>query len=442
MTNASTFNEILPNGSRPRVAVIGAGVSGLTAAHALKHSHDVEVFEAESRPGGHSSTVSVPSPNGDQPVDTGFIVFNDRNYPNFNALLDELDVPWTRSNMSFGVSDEHGAFEYAGSSPNALFATRGNIVRPAFHRMVLDLMRFNREAKRIARADQLDDVSLSDFLAAGGYSKLFIERLIMPQVSAVWSADPQQLSSFPARIVFQFFDNHGILELTGRPSWRTVVGGSAAYVQRLTEPLGDRLHLGVGVEAVRRGEHGVALKLSDGAEVVFDEIVIAAHSDQALAMLSDPSEDERSVLGAIPYQQNEVVLHTDASLMPRRRAAWASWNYHLLDNPSERSTVTYWMNNLQPLDPAIDYFVTLNLTDRIDPAQVIKTQSFAHPVFTAEGLAAQQRHSEISGVNRTHYCGAWWRWGFHEDGVWSALRAAEAVQAGDSRRGAEELALA
>ena len=418
---------------RRRVAVIGAGVSGLTAAHALQGRHDVEVFEAETRAGGHSSTVVVPATDGEQPVDTGFIVFNDRNYPSFNALLDELGVEWTRSNMSFGVSDEHGAFEYAGSSPNALFATRGNIVRPAFHRMVLDLLRFNRDAKRIVKNNQLDDISLSDFLSAGGYSKLFIEKLILPQVSAVWSADPGQLASFPARIVFQFFDNHGILELTGRPRWRTVVGGSAAYVQKLAAPLAERLHLGTGVEAIRRGENGVALKLSDGAEVVFDEVVIAAHSDQALSLLADPSESERQVLGAIPYQPNDVVLHTDASLMPRRRAAWASWNYHLFEEARDRSTVTYWMNNLQPLDPAIDYFVTLNLTDRIDEAKVLKTQTFAHPVFTAAALAAQERHGEISGVNRTHYCGAYWRWGFHEDGVWSALRAVKAVGAGSTR---------
>jgi predicted NAD/FAD-binding protein len=430
---------ILP---RRRVAIVGAGVSGLTVAHALAERHDVEVFEIEPRAGGHSSTVLVPASQGEQPVDTGFIVFNDRNYPNFNRLLDQLGVEWTRSNMSFGVSDQSGAFEYAGSSPNALFATRGNILRPAFHRMVLDLVRFNRDAKRIVKDEQLDDISLADFLTAGGYSKLFIERLIMPQVSAVWSADPQQLASFPARIVFQFFDNHGILELTGRPQWRTVVGGSAAYVRQLTGRLGDRLHLGTGVEAIRRGEHGVALKLTDGAEVVFDEVVIAAHSDQALALLADPSQTEREVLGAIPYQQNEVVLHTDSSLMPRRRAAWASWNYHLLDEPRDRSTVTYWMNNLQPLDPEIDYFVTLNLTDQIDQNKIVTTQSFAHPVFTAEGLAAQERHGELSGVNRTHFCGAYWRWGFHEDGVWSALRAAEAVASGDASDRAQDLAIA
>lgn len=408
--------------------MIGGGVSGLTAAWKLGRQHAVTLFEAEPRLGGHSSTVFADTPAGAQPVDTGFIVFNDRNYPNFTDLLDQIGAPSAPSNMSFGVSDERGEFEFAGSSPNALFARRSHLVRPAFYRMVSDLLRFNRAAQRLVRGRDLPDVSLCDFLEQGNYSRQFIDRLIVPQVSAVWSADPEQLYDFPARIVFEFFDNHGILDLTGRPRWRTIRGGSIEYVRRLRDAIHGEVVSGMPVEAVRRGEDGVAVKLADGAEAVFDEVVFATHSDQALALLTDPTESEREILGAIPYQDNDVVLHTDTSLLPRRRAAWASWNYHLLDEPSGRSTVSYWMNNLQPIPGPTDYVVTLNLSDRVDPTKIISEQRFAHPVFTNRGLEAQRRHGEISGVNRTHYCGAYWRWGFHEDGVWSALRVAEAMR--------------
>lgn len=419
-------------GGRPRIAVIGAGVSGLTAAHRLASTHEVSVFESEPRLGGHSSTIFVETDSGAQPIDTGFIVFNDRNYPNFNELLDEIGAEHVPSSMSFSVSDESGDFEYAGSSPNALYATRSNIVNPRFHRMIGELVRFNREAKRFVRSGANDDISLREYLAVGGYSEFFVERLIVPQVSAVWSADPAQLYEFPARIVFQFFDNHGILELTGRPQWRTIKGGSTEYVKKLTAAFDDGIHTGVAAEAVRRGENGVAIKLSNGAEAVFDEVVIATHSDQALELLVDPTEAERGILGAIPYVDNDVVLHTDTTLLPRRRAARSSWNFHLLDQPRDRTTVTYWMNNLQPIPGDVDYCVTLNLSDKIDPSEVICEQNFSHPVFTAAGLEAQQRHHEISGVNRTHYCGAYWRWGFHEDGVWSGIRAAAAITAGIS----------
>lgn len=410
---------------RPRVAVIGGGISGLSAAHRLGEDFPVTVFEAESRLGGHSSTVLVDTPVGEQPIDTGFIVLNDRNYPNFHKLLDQIGAEHVPSNMSFSVSDLEGKYEYAGSSPNALYATRRNLLRPAFHRMVRDLVRFNGDAKRLISSGEVDDeISLRDFLDEGGYSKEFIEKLIVPQVSAVWSADPAQLYSFPARIVFEFFNNHGILEVRGRPKWQTIKGGSAAYVAKLRAATRAEFHTDTAVEAVRRGENGVAIKLSDGAEVIFDEVIFATHSDQALDLLADPTEAEREILGAIPYQQNDVVLHTDESLLPRRRAARASWNYHLLDEPRDRTTVTYWMNNLQPIAGDQNYMVTLNLTDMIDRSSIIKHQSFSHPVFTREGLAAQRRHHEISGANRTHYCGAYWRWGFHEDGAWSGLRAA------------------
>jgi predicted NAD/FAD-binding protein len=413
------------------VAVIGGGISGLTAAHRLGDDFEVTVFEAEQRLGGHSSTVIVDTPVGEQPIDTGFIVFNDRNYPNFSELLDQIDAAYVPSNMSFSVSDPEGKYEYAGSSPNALFATRRNLVRPRFHRMVRDLVRFNNDAKRLIKEGDVDDeISLRNFLDAGGYSQEFIEKLIVPQVSAVWSADPAQLYSFPARIVFEFFNNHGILEVRGRPQWRTIKGGSAAYVAKLRAATSADFHTGTAVEAVRRGENGIAIKLSDGAEAIFDEVVFATHSDQALALLVDATDDEQEILGAIPYQQNDVVLHTDESLLPRRQAVRASWNYHLLEQPRDRTTVTYWMNNLQPIAGDQNYMVTLNLTDQIDCDSVIKHQEFSHPVFTREGLGAQRRHNVISGVNHTHFCGAYWRWGFHEDGAWSGLRVARTIAEG------------
>jgi predicted NAD/FAD-binding protein len=299
--------------------------------------------------------------------------------------------------------------------------------------MVYDLVRFNNDAKRlISEGDVDDETSLRDFLDTGGYSKEFIEKLIVPQVSAVWSADPAQLYSFPARIVFEFFNNHGILEVRGRPKWRTIKGGSAAYVAKLRAATSAKFHVGTAVEAVRRTEGAVVIKLSDGAEAIFDEVVLATHSDQALGLLVDATPGEREILGAIPYQANDVVLHSDESLLPRRSAARASWNYHLLDEPRDRTTVTYWMNSLQPIAGEQNFMVTLNLTDQIDPASVIKQQNFSHPVFTREGLGAQRRHDEISGVNHTHFCGAYWRWGFHEDGAWSGLRVARMIE--DARR--------
>jgi predicted NAD/FAD-binding protein len=408
-----------------KIAVIGAGVSGLTTAYLLHENHDVTVYEADDRIGGHSNTVVASGQNGTQPVDTGFIVYNDRNYPNFERLLERLGVRTEASSMGFSVSDESGAFEYGGASPNALYATRRNIADLRFHGMVRDLVRFNREAKRLVREDELaEDLSLRDFLREGGYGRMFEERLIVPQVSAVWSADPDQLWDFPARFIFKFFDNHGVLGFRGRPQWRTISGGSIEYVKRLSAPFKDRIRTGAPVERVVRDAGGVDVTAA-GRTDRYDEVVIAAHSDQALAILTDASRSEQEILGAIPYVPNEAVLHTDISLMPRRRAAWASWNYHLLDVPKNRTTVTYWMNELQNIPGPTEYLVSLNVGERVDPDHVIARFDYAHPVYTPEGVTAQDRHDEISGVNRTHYCGAYWRWGFHEDGVWSAVRVAE-----------------
>jgi predicted NAD/FAD-binding protein len=379
------------------------------------------VFEADDRPGGHTRTVEVETERAVHRVDTGFIVFNDRNYPAFERLLERLGVATESSTMSFSVSDERGEFEYNGASPNGLFARRSSLLRPSFHRMVRDLLRFNREAPGLIGLNG-SGPTLLDFLDEGGYSPEFVERLIVPQASAVWSTNPRDLRRFPASLLAEFFDNHGMFGFGGRPNWRAVRGGSSRYVERLTAPMRRRLRLSTPVVRVERFADHVQVTPERGGPEAFDEVILAAHSDQALAVLADPSAAEAEVLGAIPYQPNEVVLHTDASLLPRRRRAWASWNFHLQDEPLERTTVTYHMNRLQSLDAEADYCVTLNRSDAIDPQRVIRVGEFAHPVFTHAALAAQRRWSEISGVRRTHYCGAYWGYGFHEDGVQSALR--------------------
>ena len=407
-----------------KVAVVGAGVSGLVVAHLLHPAHEVTVFETNGYAGGHTNTIRVDTPNETHEVDTGFIVFNDRNYPNFERLLRRVGVAWQPSTMSFSVSDGVGDFEYSSGSPNGLFAKRAHLVTPWFHRMVADLARFNRAARELLDA-HAPDVSLRAWLEHHRFSRTFIERLIVPQASAVWSAAPRQMWSFPARFLAEFFDNHGMLSVRGRPSWRTVRGGSARYVEALTRPFSHRLRLRTPVQEVTRHHDHVLVKPRGVEAERFDEVVLATHSDQALALLADASDREREILGAIPYQPNEAVLHTDARMLPRRRRAWASWNYHLLPEPKPASTVTYHMNRLQSLRAEREFCVTLNHSERIDPARVIRRISYAHPVYTEAGVRAQARVGEIDGRNRTHFCGAYWGWGFHEDGVVSALRVGE-----------------
>ena len=407
-----------------KVAVVGAGVSGLVVAHLLHPAHEVTVFETNGYAGGYTNTIRVDTPNETHEVDTGFIVFNDRNYPNFERLLRRVGVAWQPSTMSFSVSDGVGDFEYSSGSPNGLFAKRAHLVTPWFHRMVADLARFNRAARELLD-DHAPDVSLRAWLEHHRFSRTFIERLIVPQASAVWSAAPRQMWSFPARFLAEFFDNHGMLSVRGRPSWRTVRGGSARYVEALTRPFSHRLRLRTPVQEVTRHHDHVLVKPRGGEAERFDEVVLATHSDQALALLADASGREREILGAIPYQPNEAVLHTDARMLPRRRRAWASWNYHLLPEPKPASTVTYHMNRLQSLRAEREFCVTLNHSERIDPARVIRRISYAHPVYTEAGVRAQARVGEIDGCNRTHFCGAYWGWGFHEDGVVSALRVGE-----------------
>ena len=417
---------------RRRIAIVGAGVSGLTAAHLLHARHDVTLFEAAGRPGGHACTVDVPVPEGGAvAVDVGFMVLNDRTYPQFQALLAELGVRTRVSDMSFSVSDGRD-FEYGGRSLGALFANRRHLADRRFLRMVAEYARFNREARTLLASDA--QPSLRGWLQERGFSKYFVERLLVPQASAVWSADPGQMWTFPARFLLEFFANHGMLRVTGRPTWQTIVGGSRAYVEAICARLGDRTRLSSPVASVRRtGDGAVDVTVAGRARMRFDEVVLACHADEALALLADPTPAETAVLGAIAYQHSELVLHSDDRLLPRRRAAHASWNAHLVDPAPAAPTLTYDLKRLQGLETALPVLATLNVRERIDPAKVHATFRFAHPVYTPDAVAAQRRHAEISGADRIHFAGAYWFSGFHEDGVASAHRVAAAVDAAPRR---------
>jgi predicted NAD/FAD-binding protein len=410
-----------------RIAIIGAGISGIAVAHRLHQRHDVTVFEADSRAGGHANTIRVDTADETHHIDTGFIVFNDRNYPNFERLLADGGVASQASEMSFSVADENGDFEYSGASANGLFAKRAHLATPWFHRMVLDLARFNRAARELLLGEG-EGPSLGEWLERRRFSRPFVERLIVPQAAAVWSADPAQMWSFPARFLVEFFDHHGMLGFTNRPQWRTIRGGSHNYVRALIAPWRERLRLNAPVQAIERFDDRVRIR-TDGMCETFDHVVVATHSDQALRLLGAGATDtERSVLGAIPYQRNEAILHTDIALLPRRRRAWASWNYHLLSEPTGQVAVTYHLNRLQALTAREQFCVTLNRTEAIDPTTIIRKIDYAHPVYTSAGIKAQARHAEIDGRNRTSFCGAWWGSGFHEDGAASGVRVAERLE--------------
>ena len=405
-----------------RIAVVGTGISGLVSAHLLYPDHDITIFEANDYVGGHTNTLEVELEGQVYPVDTGFIVFTEAAYPNFVKLLGKLGVASQPSDMSFSVRCEATGLEYNGASLNKLFAQRRNLFRPSFHRMLRDIVRFYRESRELLTG-QDSTTTLGEYLSQNGYSSAFIEQHIIPMGAAIWSSSPEQMLAFPARHFVQFFDHHGFLKLRDRPQWRTVHGGSHSYVKALIEPLGERIRLSQPVAQIRRSPDGVDLTTANGELHRFDSVVLACHSDQALRMLTDPSPAERDVLGAIEYQGNQTVLHTDESILPRRRRAWASWNYFLPSRDTGLSTVTYNMNMLQSLNAPRTFCVTLNSDRMIDPDQVIRRITYHHPRFTADTMAAQARHSEINSVNRTFFCGAYWGFGFHEDGVRSALTA-------------------
>jgi len=405
-----------------KIAIVGSGIAGNVAAWHLQREHEITVFEAGDHVGGHTHTHEVEQAGKVYSVDTGFIVFNDWTYPNFIQLLDQLGVVSQPSHMSFSVRDEQSGLEYNGTSLNSLFAQRRNLLRPSFWRMIRDILRFNREAPALLTGSD-DEISLGDYLASRDYSHEFIRHYIIPMGAAIWSTDPDTMQRFPARFFVRFFQNHGMLSVDTRPTWRVIRGGSARYVEKLTAPFRDRIRTRTPVEWVRRVPGQVLVK-ARGIEVErYDAVFLACHSDQALRLLADPSPAEREVLGAIPYQENETVLHTDTRLLPVRPLAWAAWNYHVVPDGHGRVALTYNMNILQTLDAPTPFLVTLNRTDAIDPARVIKRISYQHPLFTPAGVAAQARQQEINGPLRTYYCGAYWRNGFHEDGVVSALQA-------------------
>ena len=406
-----------------RIAIIGTGIAGNVAALKLRDSHEITVYEAAGYVGGHTNTIDVEEGGRTIPIDTGFIVFNDRTYPNFIRLLDDIGQASQPSEMSFSVHSEDGRVEYKGSSLNGLFARRSNLFRPSFHRMIRDILRFFREAvsdiQRFGR-----QMTLGEYLSARGYSREFIDDYLVPMTAAIWSSEPVAVLDMPALFLVRFFKNHGLLQLQDRPQWRVIEGGSREYVRRLVAGHEDRIRLNSPVESVKRKEGGVEITSATGGREFYDCVFMACHSDQALGMLADPTAAEEAVLGAIRYQPNEATLHTDTSILPGKRRAWSSWNY-------------YNMNILQGLSADNTYVVTLNGNHLVDPSKVIRRVQYDHPMYTLETVAAQQRQEELN-CDRTFYCGAYWRNGFHEDGVVSAL---DAVRHFEEKLEREELYL-
>ncbi len=409
-----------------KIVIVGAGVAGLYAAWHLSQRHEVVVLEADGRLGGHADTHQITGPDGEWAIDSGFIVFNEHHYPLLTRWFETLGVGWESSDMSFAVSDPVSGVEYNASGLNRLFCQRRNLVRPRFWGMFADIVRFYRRAPSLL--ETLDDqVTLGQWLKGSGLGGMFAELHLLPMASALWSAPMGRVSEFPMLHLLRFMDNHNMLQLSGRPQWRTVTGGSRSYVNRASA-CGARFVTGAPVRAVERDQARVCVR-TDTDELQADAVILACHSDQALSLLVDSDPVEREVLGAIAYQPNEAVLHTDRSLLPRLPAARAAWNVRRDERDGECCRVSYSMNRLQNIDSATDYIVSLNQSDAIDPSQVLVRRSYQHPVFTPEAVRAQRRWEEINGPRRTWFCGAWWGWGFHEDGARSARRVIDALEA-------------
>jgi predicted NAD/FAD-binding protein len=439
-------NDPAPKGLRTKgmakIAVIGTGISGLSAAYLLHEQHDITVYEKADRPGGHSRTVTVQHGDRIIPVDTGFIVFNEKNYPNLTALFQHLGVTAKDSDMSFGLTVDNGRLEWGAKGLNAVFGQRGNLLRPKFLKLVFDVMRFN--AKVEATVEQSPDMTLGALLAHMKLGDWFKRNYLLPMAGAIWSCPPCQMLEFPARTFVRFFANHSLLSLTGQPQWRTLEGGSQTYVERLCAPFADRIRLGAGAARVTRHADGVEVCDGKGQTEHFDEVVFACHADEALAALTDPSAEEFKALGAISYQKNVAVLHRDASVMPKNRPCWASWIYHADGEGDEpKISVTYWMNSLQGIDQRHPLFVTLNPNREIADEHVFDRHVFDHPVFDFGALAAQAQLKQMQGRRNTWFCGAHMGHGFHEDGLVSAMRVAEALGAPapwtESGRAAEKI---
>ncbi len=414
-----------------RIAIVGGGIAGLYTAHRLHPHHDIQLFEAGIYPGGHTNTVDVTVDGVTTAVDTGFIVHNNRNYPLFTALLDELGVAAQDGEMSFSMSCALSGLEYSGSSLNTLFAQRRNLLRPSFYKMLSEILRFNGLSDRLVSAPP--EQNLAGFLAEHDFSGPVVDDYLVPMAAAIWSSDPAEILDFPAAYFGRFFHNHGLLSVNDRPQWRTVCGGSRNYVSPLIAPFRDRVHLNAPIDRIQRGDGHVLVKPRNQEVQHFDQVVLACHSDQALRLLADASTAEREILGAIAFQDNDTVLHTDTALLPRSRRAWAAWNYLRFQSDVQQVCVTYHMSLLQKLHTPRPLLVTLNATDRINPDAVLQRIRYQHPGYNTAGVRARGRWQEISGVNNTHYCGAYWGYGFHEDGVRSGKAVADALQAGTNR---------
>lgn len=400
------------------IAIIGTGISGLTCAYYLnKKGAEVTLFEAADYIGGHTHTVQTGVDDEQAAVDTGFIVFNDRTYPSFIALMEEVGVGYQPTEMSFSVRNDSLDLEYNGNNINSLFAQRSNLLRPRFYRMLSDINRFNKEVRTLA--DTEDEATIGEYLQRSNYSSLFKENYLLPMIAAIWSMGTEDCLDFPLRFFVRFFDNHGLLDLTNRPQWYSIKGGSSAYIEPLTAGFRDRIKLNTPVTGVERTTDGVNVQSNE--EITrFDQVVFACHGDQALAILQQPSDDERRILSQFQFSDNQVILHTDISHLPRRKGAWASWNYRITDRGAAQSTLTYNMNILQRLHKKHTYLVTLN--QDVDQDHIISEFRYSHPLYTTSMIEAQLQWQQISGIDRLHYCGAYWHNGFHEDGVRSGLR--------------------
>lgn len=412
------------------IAIVGTGISGLSAAYLLNRDHDITVFESEERLGGHTATMDITVDGVEYALDTGFIVYNDWTYPNFIRLMDEIGVQSQPTEMSFSVKSDLSGLEYGGNNLNTLFAQRRNLLKPSFINMLRDIMRFNKEAIADLEENRItQDMTLGEYLKQQGYGAAFTNQYLIPMGSAIWSSSTEDMLNFPLVFFVRFFKNHGLLSVNNRPQWRTIKGGSKEYLGPLTAGFKDRIRLGCPVQSVQRHSDGVTLTLRDGSNEQFDQVVLACHSDQALELLAEPSHAEHEILSAIPYQSNDVVLHTDHSLLPKRKLAWSSWNYWLRSEQQERAILSYNMNILQNIQAPITFCVTLNATEAIDNDKILGQYRYSHPVFSLQSVAAVARWEEINGVNNTWFCGAYWANGFHEDGCSSGIRVAKALGA-------------
>ena len=406
--------------TKKRIAIIGSGISGQTCGYLLSQKHQITLFEAESYLGGHTATVDIDIDNRTIPIDTGFIVFNDRTYPNFIKLMNQIGIKYQDTEMSFSVQNSRNELEYNGHNLNTLFSQRRNLLNPRFYRLVFEILKFNNLAKAANRNKSISDKeTLGQFLKRHGFSDYFSNNYILPMMAAIWSSSIEGSKNFPLKFFLRFFNNHGLLDISDRPQWHVIKGGSRSYIKGLTSNI-QEIRINTPVQSVKRRNDFIEIVSKDQAQF-FDEVVFACHSDQALALINDATDTEKKILGAIQYRKNDVVLHTDSTLLPTRKKSHASWNYRLGSNQGDLPTLTYKMNILQNIDSDKNICVSLNQTADIDTSKILRKFSYAHPIFSLESIAAQEQRHKICGIDKTHFCGAYWYNGFHEDGVNSAL---------------------